>query len=113
MSDKTTRTELFTAKDCTRSMYASVEGDSNAGCIAIINPEQFKFKPEYRTPENQLFRLGGGFGVSPSKIGNACFGYFCADGEECRLERYMFLGIANEEVTKYAEQLEAKWRATK
>ena len=106
-------TTLFTEKDCIRSMYDSVEGDSNAGCIAIINLSRVNFKPEFRKPEFQLFRLQSGFGVSPSKMGNACFGTFCADGETCRRERYEFLGIANEEVTKYAEQLEAVWKAAK
>lgn len=87
-------------------MYEAVEGDSNEGCVGIINADWFK--AEYRIPDNQLFRIHGGFGASPSKMGNAVFGEFCADGEQCRVERYNFIGIADEETTKYAEQLEAK-----
>lgn len=99
---------MFTAKNCVRSMYDDVQGDSNSGCVGIIKAEWFK--AEHRTPENQLFRLGGGFGVSPSKMGNAVYGEFCVDGEYYRVERYDFIGIADEETTKYAEQLEAKWK---
>ena len=99
---------MLTEKDCVRSMYEAVEGDSNAGCVAIIKAEWLK--DEWRIPDNQLFRMGGGFGASPSKMGNAVFGEFCVDGEHWRIERYDFIGIADEETTKYAEQLEAKWK---
>ena len=99
---------MFTEKNCVRSMYKAVEGDSNVGCVGIIKAAWLK--AEAHIPENQLFRIGGGFGASPSKMGNAVFGEFCVDGEHCRVERHDFIGIADEETTKYAEQLEAKWK---
>ena len=99
---------MFTAKNCVRSMYDAVEGDSNEGCVGIIKAEWFK--ANCRIPDNQLFRINGGFGASPSKMGNAVFGEFCVDGEHCRVERGDFIVIADEETTKYAEQLEAKWK---
>ena len=99
---------MFTKKNCVRSMYEAVEGDSNAGCVAIIKAEGLK--DEWRIPDNQLFRISGGFGASPSKLGNAVFGEFCVDGEHCRVGRHDFIGIADKETTKYAEQLEAKWK---
>lgn len=100
--------KTFTSKDCIRSMHDEAPNDSNAGCVGILKIETFK--PEYQQPEYQLFRILGGFGASPSKMGNAVFGYFCADGEECRQERRNFIGIANEEVTRYAEELEKQWK---
>ena len=99
---------MFTEKNCVRSMYKAVEGASNAGCVSTIEAE--RFKAEHRIADNQLFRISGGFGASPSKMGNAVFGEFCVDGEQCRIERHDFIGIADEETTKYAEQLEAKWK---
>lgn len=93
---------LFTEKDCIRSMYDPAI--TNVGCIAIVKPEILK--PEYRTKENQLVRLNGGFGCNPSASGNACFVSYCIDGIKSRVERYDLIGIANEEVTEYAEELE-------
>ena len=104
---------MFTKKDCVRTMCEPTEGDSNAGCIGILDFDKANFKPEYRIPENQLFRILGGFGSSPSKMGNAVIGYFCSDGEHCRQERYQFIGIANAEVTRYAEELESRWKEDK
>ena len=100
--------KLYTREDCIRSMYGEAPNDSNEGFVGILNISDFK--PEYQEPKYQLFRIQGGFGASPSKMGNAVFGYFCADGEECRQERYQFIGIANEEVTRYAEELEKAWK---
>ena len=104
------RTTPFTGDDCCRTMYAGLPNGmtSNAGQVAILQLKYFN--PEYQTPDNQLFRLRHGFGCDPTTSGNACFGTFCLDGEEARQERYQFIGIANEEVTKYAEELESKWQ---
>lgn len=99
----------FTKADCCRSMYEKLpEGEtSNRGKVGIISIECLA--NDYRKPEYQLFRLEGGFGCSPTNGGNACFGKFCADGSEARMERFDFLGIANAEVEKIAEELEAGW----
>lgn len=99
---------FFTREDCIRSMYDEAPDDSNVGCVGILKVKTFK--PEYQKPEYQLFRICGGFGSSPSKMGNAVFGYFCADGEECRWERYQFIGIADELATEYADELEKQWK---
>ena len=95
--------ELFTEKDCCRTMYDS-SVNYNVGCIAILKPEIIK--KEYRTNYNQVVRLVGGFGCDPAAIGNACFVKHCADGERCRWDRNDFIGIANERVTEFAQALE-------
>lgn len=99
----------FTKADCCRSMYDEVpEGETdNKGKVCIL-PLDF-LSEDYRKPEYQLFRIGGGFGCTPSGRGNACYGYFCANGDEGRIEKYSFLGIANAETEKIAEELEAGW----
>lgn len=99
----------FTKADCCRSMYDQVpEGEtSNKGKVCIISLACLA--EEYRKPEYQLFRLEGGFGCSPTNGGNACFGKFCADGSEARMERYDFIGVGNDEVEKIAKELEAGW----
>ncbi len=99
----------FTKADCCRTMYeAPADGAlDNSGKVCIIPLD--KLSEKYRKPEYQLFRVQSGFGVTPSASGNACYGYFCADGERCRWERYNFLGVANAEAEKIAEELEAGW----
>ncbi len=83
----------------------------NEGLVAILPLEHFK--PEYRKAENQLFRLGCGFGCTPTASGRACYGHYCVDGERVRQNREDFIGIANEEATKYAEELEKEWQQKK
>ena len=62
-------------------------------------------KPEYRTPENQLFLAQCGFGCDPSKMGRAVVGTFIADGEEARMERGDFIGIiADEFIPEWAKE---------
>ena len=101
----------FVEEDCTRTMYEACPkgAKDNAGCIAILKLDALN--PNYRAPEYQLFRLECGFGVNPVLSGNACFGTFCADGERCRMQKYDFYGIANEHVTKIAEELERRRKA--
>ncbi len=102
------RTTPFTADDCIRTMYQpNPDGDTNEDLVAIIKLNSLI--EEYRKPDYQLFRLSGGFGCTPTSSGNACYGRFCVDGEETRWQRQNFIGIANAEVTKYAEELESVW----
>ena len=103
----------FTREDCCRTMYQPVPygGFDNEGLVAILKSDILK--PEFQKPEYQLFRLSSGIGCRPSAGGNACFGKYCIDGEHTREERFNFIGIANEEVTKYAEELESKWQKQK
>lgn len=107
------RTEPFTDADCCRTMYQAVPngGLNNEGLVAILKLEILK--PEFQKPEYQLFRLSGGFGCRPSSGGNACFGRYCDDGEYTREEQFNFIGIANEETTRFAEELESKWQQEK
>ena len=99
--------ELFTEKNIVRSMYDKTERPTgNIGLVAILKPS--RLVGEFAKPEYQLFRLETGFGCFPTTSGNACYGYFCADGEKCRMERYDFIGIANEATTQIAEELEAQ-----
>lgn len=90
-------------------MYDEVpEGETdNRGKVCIL-PLDF-LSADYRKPEYQLFRIGSGFGCTPTGRGNACYGYFCANGDECRIEKYDFLGVANDEAVKIAEELEEGW----
>ncbi len=95
----------FTKEDCCRSMYEGTE--SNIGKIGIIPLSGLT--NDYKKPEYQLFRLDGGFGCSPAGRGNSCFGKFCADGSEARMEKFDFIGIGNAEVEKIAQELEVGW----
>ncbi len=101
--------ECFTKADCCRTMYdRPTDGTlDNSGKVCIIPLE--KLNEKFRKPEYQLFRVLSGFGIDPSTSGNACYGYFCVDGERCRWERYNFFGVGNEEVEKYAQELESVW----
>ena len=103
----------FTRENSIRTMFEHIPTgeDNNEGKVAIIAMEHLDEK--YQKPEYQLFRLSSGFGCRPSAGGNACFGKYCIDGEHTREERFNFIGIANEEVTKYAEELESKWQQEK
>jgi len=94
---------MFDKSNCTRNMYDTSVQD-NIGCIGILKPEALK--EIYRKKEYQVFRICGGFGAYPDKMGNAVYGTFCFDGEECRMERYNFIGIANSDVVTYAERFE-------
>ena len=104
--------EFFTEKNVKRTMFdATPTITRNIGEVAILKPAYVKtFPPEYRTAEYQLFRLKSGFGCQPHTLGNGCFGHFCMDGEECRMERYDFVGIADEATAAYAAELESKWQ---
>ena len=101
---------IFTKKNCIRSMLdTSVE--TNKGLIAILKPELLNddYKVgDYKDGDYQLVRLTGGFGCMPTALGNTCYIYFCKDGTKTKFERYQFLGIADEEATKYAEELESQ-----
>lgn len=101
----------FTKKDCIRTMYDEIKDGSldNSGKVCIIPYD--KLDPKFRTPENQLFRVSCGFGITPSGGGNACYGHFCNDGEKTRWEKFKFIGVGNEQVEKYAEQLESEWQS--
>lgn len=94
--------DFFTKENCCRSMYdTSVE--TNQDCIAILKPEALA--EENRTRNNQLVLLLSGFGCRPMTSGNACYVKFCSNGYRTRIERYDFLGIADEETETYAYKI--------
>ena len=95
---------IFTKYDCCRTMY-DLSVETNQGCIAIIKPELLNEVD--RTGCYQLVRLVAGFGCKPSTSGNACYVSFCVNGYKKRIERYDIIGIANEEITRYAMELES------
>lgn len=99
----------FTRADCIRTMYDEPQDGAlnNADKVCIIPLSALAER--YREPKYQLFRVKSGFGITPSLSGNACYGHFCADGEECRWEKSKFYGVANAEVEKIAERLESEW----
>ncbi len=102
------RTTPFTADDCIRTMYQpNPDGNTNEGLVAILSMDNLK--EQYKKPEYQLYRLTGGFGCRPTGSGRTCYGRFCVDGIEDNFDKYSFVGIANAEVTKYAEELESVW----
>ncbi len=91
--------ELFTSEQVIPKSY--LQDYTNK--ILIIKPSWFK--PEYRSPKNQLFLAECGFGCDPSKMGTAVYGQFLIDGERTRIERFDFLGIiADEFVPKWAKE---------
>lgn len=90
-------------------MYEKTNTDhGNKGEVCILKPE--RLSEPYRQKEYQLFRVMCGFGADPEASGNACFGYYCADGEEARRERFEFIGVADDETQTYANELEKKWK---
>lgn len=94
--------DFFTKENCCRSMYDnSVE--SNQNYIAIVKPEVLG--EEHRSKDNQLVLLLSGFGCRPMTSGNACYVKFCSNGYRTRIERYDFLGIADEETETYAYKI--------
>lgn len=50
----------------------------------------------YKTLKHRLFMATGGFGCSPTAIGNGVFGYHLSDGEYVRWERWMFERFATD-----------------
>ena len=82
-----------------------------AGKYMVLNPECLK--GEYREAKYQLFFATGGFGCDPTKMGRAVFGYFVADGEDCRWCRGDFIGVAKDEtVAKWKEMYPDYYRPT-
>lgn len=100
----------FTSKDTTRTMYDEVPDKikGNEGMVCVIPYE--KLNKGYRKPEYQLFRVLNGFGIYPDRMGNACYGIFCIDGEHCRWEKFNFIGVGNDEVQKIGNELEKTWK---
>ncbi len=63
--------------------------------IMILDPTWLY--DEFRTPENQIVKCGGGFGCSPTSIGRRIYGKFMIDDVNCSFERSDFIGELKEE----------------
>ncbi|MFI3326863.1 MAG: DUF3849 domain-containing protein [Clostridia bacterium] len=72
--------------------------------IMVLNPE-FLYD-EYKTPDDQIVKCGGGFGCSPTAIGRTVFGEYMNDNTSCSFSRSDFLGELKEEY--YPQWLQEK-----
>jgi len=74
---------------------AVVPGSSSehyAGKVVVVR--KAALAPAYQQMLDRRFLAAGGFGCNPSALGNAVFGMYLSDGEECRIERYEIAGVA-------------------
>lgn len=79
--------DLFTIEQCTPNDYR----ESIEGKVVILRPE--RLRPEYRTLNNQLVLVTGGFGASASARGRAVYIINLYSGQEARWNREDILGI--------------------
>lgn len=63
--------------------------------------------PEFQAISQRVFLARGGFGCRAGAIGNAVFGTYVVDGEQCRRERRDFERLAT------PEEVEAAAKGTK
>ena len=90
---------LFNGKHIAKSN----ESQNYAGKLLILCDSVLK--EECRTPENQLFLAGGGFGCDPDASGRKIFGQFLSDGEQTHFNRSDFVGIiADEHIPQWAKE---------
>lgn len=90
---------LFNGKHIVKSN----ESQNYAGKLLILCDSVLK--EECRTPENQLFLAGGGFGCDPDASGRKIFGQFLSDGEQTHFNRSDFVGIiADEHIPQWAKE---------
>lgn len=76
--------DFYTRKDCSNEDYYENQ-------ILVLKPEALS--ADYRQKRYQLFYATGGFGVDPTKMGRAVYGYFLDDGESTRMNREDFYGV--------------------
>lgn len=74
--------------------------DIESGEIVVLTKDAFK--KEYQDLSYRLFVCNGGFGMQGHTMGNAVFGEFLSDGEQCRYEGY---DIDKKETEKFRELL--------
>ena len=72
----------------------SYSNESMVGKIVLVRKDFFS--PKYREGDRR-FRVSGGFGAEPGKIGRAVFGTFLSDGEEARIDRGDVAGILEDQ----------------
>ena len=64
-----------------------------------------ELKPEYADPVLRVFAVSGGFGAKSFTRGNAVYGAFVYDGEQCRMEGWMVERFATDEEIEAAKGL--------
>ena len=69
------------------------EPQNYKGKLLIIKPQVLE--PPFRQKEAQYFFAQNGFGCDPDSLGTAVFGHFLANGQNARLSRSDFIGIAD------------------
>lgn len=83
------RRTVFTTSDLSGEQY--YDGKL---CVLSLN----SLKDDYKSPQNQIIKVSGGFGCDPTKIGTKVFGRYIVDGEETALRRSGILGVLKNEV---------------
>lgn len=58
------------------------------GRFVLLREDWFKDQVMAADGRERVFLASGGFGCSPHTMGNAVYGEFVVDGEECRVEGY-------------------------
>jgi len=71
---------------------APLSGDLKDKVLVI---DHTRLGARYQTPRFQLFKARGGFGCADNSLGRAIFGTYLATGEDGRLNRNDFVGIAS------------------
>jgi len=96
------KNQILGAEHCRRTMYQNAPKGTNEKQWGILKIDVLQ--PELQDWQHQLFKLRTGFGCNPHANGNAIFGNYYADGKGRRFERYDFVGIANNEIQKWANE---------
>lgn len=83
---------LFERQHCVSEDDGQIDYE---GKVVVIDP--CILKDEYKTPDDQLFYVSGGFGAHPSARGRKVFGEFLKDGEKTHYYREDILGVLKDE----------------
>ena len=84
-----TRKAVFTTND--------TNGELNyEGKLCILKLDSLK--DEYKSPQNQIIKVSGGFGCDPTNMGTKVFGKFVFDFEDASFRRNDFLGVLKNNV---------------
>jgi hypothetical protein len=68
------------------------------GKVVLIKKDYLK--PEYHDDEKRRFLCETGFGCHPWTMGNAVFGTYLWDGEQCRVEGWQIECLSDDQSTE-------------
>ena len=76
----------------------SISNESMVGKVVLLHKSYFGNAAYVKSQGgidkvDRRFKVSGGFGAEPGKIGRAVFGTFLSDGEEARVDRGDIEGI--------------------